>query len=130
LLPLANHGDRRLTGLVLFPSPLGPQRLERACTGVAFGSGAAAVIAAAFGWLGKRRNAELERRLALLRNLQVGVIEVNARTEITFANDRAEELFGTCLAKGRATGAWSRSTRSSTRPGSSRRSTATKRGGS
>ena len=98
-LPLANHRNHRLKAMILFPSRLSPTQLEGLCRNVAIGTGAATIIAAAFGWVVKRRNVELERRLAMLRNLPVGVIEVNGAKEIEFANDRAEELLDAHLPK-------------------------------
>jgi hypothetical protein len=111
LLPLSYSENEELRALLLFPSPLTPSFSQRLSAGLAVFSIAATIALAGFGWQMKRRTVELQHRAAILRTLQVGLIEVNSAKEIEFANDRAEELLDAHLPKGavgaaRATGGW------------------------
>jgi PAS domain-containing protein len=60
---------------------------------------AGSVAAAYSGWSQAQEVKGSKSRLAMLRNLQVGIVQVDAEERILASNDRAEELFGCELPK-------------------------------
>jgi hypothetical protein len=98
LLPLYRTGAE-FRGLLVVPQPpVPPGRL----TALLILSVTLATVAVAL-WLAgallTRGGRELQRKLTLLRNLQVGVTVVDENDNIVEANDRAEELLATLLPK-------------------------------
>jgi PAS domain-containing protein len=97
-IPMASDARRPTRGLLVAPTtpdaPLSGNVLAAAgvslFAGVAFG--AASLTRA-------RRASEYAHRLAMLRNLPVGVVEVNSDEDVLLANDRAEEVLGRQLPK-------------------------------
>jgi PAS domain-containing protein len=98
LVPLASD-DRDFRGLVVSARtprwPLGANIALGLCIGSVVGVFAVALIG---GFLSRKADGQ-SRRIALLRNLQVGVLRNDPDDWIIEANDRAEELLGRKLPK-------------------------------
>jgi len=98
LLPLG-ESNGSFHGLFFYPrSPVLPLWATLVgFAGILFGG--AGMASFFYNWRSQNKITELRKRIALFRNLQVGVVQVDPNDYIVECNDRAEELVGRRLPK-------------------------------
>ncbi|HEY3744034.1 MAG TPA: hypothetical protein VGL53_29520 [Bryobacteraceae bacterium] len=96
--------DGHFDGLFLYPRSPGLPASDQGFLVIGLLSIGAALSAGVYSWRISPKATELRNRLALFRNLQVGVVLVDATDSILESNDRAEELFAKKLPKPGAPG--------------------------
>lgn len=98
LLPLG-FADGSFHGLVFYPRNPELNFWDNFAGVLGFIFAGAALLSAGYSWRIRPKAAELRDRLALFRNLQVGIVRVDQDDWILESNDRAEELFQRKLPK-------------------------------